>query len=105
MDSNTFRKGLVEMVCMSMTPLTTFTLNNKGFQKITGEMAQKLSVPTGHDAVRNLVKSTAESTHINLRQTLKGQSRCLKLDATTHGNKNFLSINVEFWNKKSKKLK
>ncbi|XP_077669947.1 uncharacterized protein LOC144263126 [Eretmochelys imbricata] len=34
MDANTFCEVLMEMVCLSPTPLTTFRLKNKGFQKL-----------------------------------------------------------------------
>ncbi|EMP42066.1 Protein Wnt-2, partial [Chelonia mydas] len=60
MDANTFHEGLMEVVCLSSTPLTTFRLKNKGFQKIADEIGWQLGVLTGHDAVRHLVVGTVE---------------------------------------------
>lgn len=47
MDANTFREGLMEMVCLSSTPLTTFRLKNKGFQKIAGEWVGSVAFRQG----------------------------------------------------------
>ncbi|ESO07052.1 hypothetical protein HELRODRAFT_184670 [Helobdella robusta] len=103
MDASTFQEGLVEMICLSMVPFTSFTLKNKGFQKIVGEMAKKLGVSMGHDAVRHLVITTADSSRMKLRQTLREQLCYLKLDAATRGNKNYLAINLQFYNETSNK--
>ncbi|ESO11484.1 hypothetical protein HELRODRAFT_166478 [Helobdella robusta] len=65
-DASTFQEGLVEMICLSMVPFTSFTLKNKGFQKIVGEMAKKLGVSMGHDAVRHLVITTADSSRMKV---------------------------------------
>ncbi|XP_034634005.1 BEN domain-containing protein 5 isoform X2 [Trachemys scripta elegans] len=97
MDANTFREGLMEMVCLSSTPLTTFRLKNKGFQKIAGEMGRQLGVSTGHDAVRHLVVSTAESGRKELKKALEQKLCYLKMDAATRGNRNFLAINAQYY--------
>ncbi|KAM7165993.1 uncharacterized protein RBU57_007033 isoform 2-T2 [Macrochelys suwanniensis] len=97
MDANTFREGLMEMVCLSSTPLTTFRLKNKGFQKIAGEMGRQLGVSTGHDAVRHLVVSTAESGREELKKALEQKLCYLKMDAATRGNRNFLAINAQYY--------
>ncbi|XP_043362981.1 uncharacterized protein LOC119850770 isoform X2 [Dermochelys coriacea] len=97
MDANTFREGLMEMVCLSSTPLTTFRLKNKGFQKISGEMGQQLGVSTGHDAVRHLVVSTAESGRQELKKALEQKLCYLKMDAATRGNRHFLAINAQYY--------
>ncbi|EMP30265.1 hypothetical protein UY3_12590 [Chelonia mydas] len=70
-DANTFREGLMEMVCLSSTPLTTFRLKNKGFQTIAGERGRQLGVSTRHDAVHHLVVSTAESGCEELKKALE----------------------------------
>ncbi|XP_050798424.1 uncharacterized protein LOC127045816 isoform X2 [Gopherus flavomarginatus] len=97
MDANTFREGLMEMVCLSSTPLTTFGLKNKGFQKIAGEMGRQLGVSMGHDAVRHLVISTAESGRKELKKALEQKLCYLKMDAATRGNRNFLAINAQYY--------
>nr|XP_048697956.1 uncharacterized protein LOC125632977 isoform X3 [Caretta caretta] len=97
MDANTFHEGLMEMVCLSSTPLTTFRLKNKGFQKITGEMGWQLGVLTGHDAVRRLVVSTAESGRKELKKALEQKLCYLKIDAATHGNRHFLAISAQYY--------
>ncbi|XP_044860223.1 uncharacterized protein LOC123363376 [Mauremys mutica] len=97
MDVNTFREGLMEMVCLSSTPLTTFGLKNKGFQKIAGEMGRQLGVSMGHDAVRHLVVSTAESGRKELKKALEQKLCYLKMDAATRGNRNFLAINAQYY--------
>ncbi|XP_073190111.1 uncharacterized protein [Lepidochelys kempii] len=83
MDANTFREGLMEMICLSSTALTTFRLKNKGFHKIAGEMGRQLGVSTGHDAVHHLVVSTAESGHeglLDIARRLKNQNLLLHLN-------------------------
>ncbi|CAM5113507.1 unnamed protein product [Natator depressus] len=97
MDANTFREGLMEMVCLSSTPLTTFRLKNKGFQKIAGEMGRQLGVSTGHDAVRHLVVSTAESGRQELKKALEQKLCYLKMDAATRGNRHFLAISAQYY--------
>ncbi|EMP26861.1 hypothetical protein UY3_16056 [Chelonia mydas] len=97
LDANTFREGLIEMVCLSSTPLTTFRLKNKGFQKIAGEMGRQLGVSTGHDAVHRLVVNTAESGHKELKKALEQKLCYLKMDAATRGNRNFLAINAQYY--------
>ncbi|XP_053892578.1 BEN domain-containing protein 5 isoform X2 [Malaclemys terrapin pileata] len=97
MDANTFREGLMEMVCLFSTPLTTFRLKNKGFQKIAGEMGRQLGISTGHDAVRHLVVSTAESGRKELKKALEQKLCYLKMDAATRGNRNFLAINAQYY--------
>ncbi|CAM4524289.1 unnamed protein product [Lepidochelys olivacea] len=97
MDANTFREGLMEMVCLSSTPLTTFRLKNKGFQKIAGEMGRQLGVLTGHDAVRHLVVSTAESGRQELKKALEQKLCYLKMDAAIRGNRHFLAISAQYY--------
>ena len=104
MDTKTFRDGLVEMVCLSTTHLHTFTLKNKGFQKIVGEIAQQLGVSIGQDAVRQLVINTAESARLELMKILANKLCYLKFDAATRGNRNFLAVVVQYcWGCKTKK--
>nr|XP_006129680.1 uncharacterized protein LOC102462205 [Pelodiscus sinensis]XP_025043792.1 uncharacterized protein LOC102462205 [Pelodiscus sinensis] len=97
MNANTFHEGLVEMVCLSSTPLITFRLKNKGFQKIAGEMGQQLGTSTGHDAVCHLVVSTAESGHKELTKALEQKLCSLKMDVATRGNRNFLAICAQYY--------
>ncbi|XP_053872831.1 uncharacterized protein LOC128830926 [Malaclemys terrapin pileata] len=97
MDANTFREGLMEMVCLSSTPLTTFGPKNKGFQKIAGEMGRQLGVSMGYDAVRHLVVSTAESGRKELKKALEQKLCYLKMDVATRGNRNFLAINAQYY--------
>ncbi|XP_073187177.1 ras-related protein Rab-2A isoform X1 [Lepidochelys kempii] len=97
MDASTFREGLMEMVCLSSTPLTTFRLKNKGFQKIAGEMGRQLGVSMGHNAVRHLLVSTAESGCEELKKALEQKLCYLKMDVATHGNRNFLAINAQYY--------
>ncbi|KAG6923392.1 hypothetical protein G0U57_020608, partial [Chelydra serpentina] len=97
MDANTSHEGLMEMVCLSSTPLTTFRLKNKGFQKIAGEMGRQLGISTGHDAVPHLVVSTAESGREELKKALEQKLCHLKMDVATRGNRNFLAINAQYY--------
>nr|XP_006113404.1 uncharacterized protein LOC102453470 [Pelodiscus sinensis] len=87
----------MEMVCLSSTPPTTFRLKNKGFQKIGGEKGQQLGISMGHDAVCQLVVSTAESGCEELKKALEQKLCYLKMDAATHGNRNFLAINAQYY--------
>ncbi|XP_039382170.1 uncharacterized protein LOC120398679 [Mauremys reevesii] len=96
-DANTFCEGLIEMVCLSSTPLTTFRLKNKGFQKIAGEMGRQLGVFMGHDAVCHLVVDTAESGCEELKKALEQKLCYLKMDVATYGNRNFLAINAQYY--------
>ncbi|EMP25084.1 hypothetical protein UY3_17765 [Chelonia mydas] len=96
MDANTFHEGLMEMVCLSSTLLTTFRLKNKEFQKIAGEMGRQLGVLMGHNAVRHLVVGTAQSGHEELKKALEQKLCYLKIDAATRGNRNFLTINAQY---------
>ncbi|XP_039393969.1 uncharacterized protein LOC120404937 [Mauremys reevesii] len=97
MDANAFREGMMEMVCLSSTPLTTFRLKNKGFKKIAGEMDRQLGISTGHDAVRHIIVSTAESGCKELKKALEQKLCYLKMHVATHGNRNFLAINTQYY--------
>lgn len=69
-------------LCLSTTPLVTFRLKNKGFQKTAGEMAWHLGVSTEYDAVRHfepLVISVAESSRVDLKKVLTGKLCYLKV--------------------------
>nr|XP_006135271.1 uncharacterized protein LOC102449640 [Pelodiscus sinensis]XP_006135272.1 uncharacterized protein LOC102449640 [Pelodiscus sinensis]XP_014435076.1 uncharacterized protein LOC102449640 [Pelodiscus sinensis]XP_014435077.1 uncharacterized protein LOC102449640 [Pelodiscus sinensis]XP_014435078.1 uncharacterized protein LOC106732826 [Pelodiscus sinensis]XP_025046593.1 uncharacterized protein LOC102449640 [Pelodiscus sinensis] len=96
MDANTFHEGLMEMVCLSSTPLTTCRLKNKGFKKFAGEMGRQVGVSTGHDAVHYLVVSTAESGCKELKKALEQKLCYLKMDAAAHGIRNFLAIDAQY---------
>ena len=44
MDKETFRKGLVEMICLNAIPLYTFDQKGTVLNQITAKMAQKLGI-------------------------------------------------------------
>ncbi|EMP39143.1 hypothetical protein UY3_03648 [Chelonia mydas] len=60
-------------------------------------MGRQLGISTGHDAVRHLVVSTAESGHEELKKALEQKLCYLKMDAATHGNRNFLAISAQYY--------
>ncbi|GAB6023777.1 hypothetical protein CHUAL_014221 [Chamberlinius hualienensis] len=101
LDAETFRNGLADMVCLSLTPLATF--NQKGFQKIAGEIAGQLGVSTEQDAICQLVINRGESARNDLKKTLSGKLCYLKMDAATRGSRNYLAVNVQFYDKRKNK--
>lgn len=89
-----FQQGMIEMVIFDGAPMEIFS--GKGFQRISGEMAKKLGVPTSPDSVRGMIIKFAEEKKKELQRILTKKLVYIQVDACTRHQRNFLGINVQF---------
>lgn len=102
MTEKKFKDCLIEMVVMNATPFTFFS--TPAFQKLNGEMADKLGVSLSAENIRQLVLEKAKIEKLSFKEKLKNSLLFLKMDACTRHRVNYFAINVQFVDHETNKL-
>lgn len=101
----TYMSAMVELVTVNGLPLNVFKYS--AFQSIARPIEDELKLTKHLDphSIREVLSKVAEQIHVMIMSEIADKLICLKMDAATRMDREFLGVNIQFVEKKHIKIR